>query len=67
LKLSARAVIKQAGLKAIRAALADRGRTSGLGPDWNPAAPEWQAGEGQLTKLVDDLIAMRLDDTAWLR
>src|ERR1700681_2121949 len=44
-----RVVIKQAGLKAIRAALADRGRTSDLGPDWNPAAPEWQAAEGQLT------------------
>jgi hypothetical protein len=62
-----RAVIKQAGLKAIRAALADRGRTSGLGPAWNPAAPEWQAAQGQLTRLVDDLIAVRLDDAAWFR
>jgi hypothetical protein len=62
-----RVVIKQAGLKAIRAALADRGRSSDLGPDWNPAAPEWQAAEGQLTKLVDDLIAARLDDATWFR
>ena len=62
-----RVVIKQAGLKAIRAALADPGRTNGLGADWNPAAPEWQAAEGQLTKLVDDLIAVRLDDAAWFR
>jgi hypothetical protein len=62
-----RVVIKQAGLKAIRAVLADRGRTLGLGPDWNPAAPEWQAAEGQLTKLVDDLVAVRLDDAAWFR
>lgn len=62
-----RVVIKQAGLKAIRTTLSDRGRTSGLGPEWNPAAPEWQAAEGQLTKLVDDMIAVRLDDAAWFR
>src|SRR5258706_661273 len=62
-----RAVIKQAGLKAIRAMLADRGRNSGFGPDWKPSAPDWQAAEGQLTKLVDGLIAVRLDDAAWFR
>ncbi|MBI3527913.1 MAG: hypothetical protein HY067_08080 [Betaproteobacteria bacterium] len=60
-------VIKQAGLKAIRAMLADRGLARGLGPDWNPAAPEWQAAEGQLAELVDDLIAVRLEDPAWFR
>lgn len=62
-----RVVIKQAGLKAIRTTLAARGRTFGLGLDWNPAAPEWQAAEARLTKLVDDLIATRLDDPAWFR
>jgi hypothetical protein len=62
-----RVVIKQAGLKAIRAALADRGRSSGLGPDWNPATPEWQGAERQLIQLVDDLIIVRLDDPAWFQ
>ena len=62
-----RVVIKQAGLKALRAALAARGRALALGPAWNPAAPEWQAAEGQSAKLVDGLIAVRLDDAAWFR
>ncbi len=36
-----------------------------MGSSWNPAALEWQAAEAQLTKLVDDLIATRLDDPGW--
>ncbi len=60
-----RVVIKQAGLKVIRASLAARGRGLDLGPDWNPAAPEWRAAEAQLAILVDGLIAARLDDPAW--
>jgi len=62
-----RVVIKQAGLKAIRATLAARGRGLGLGPDWNPAAPEWQSAEAQLAILVDRVIVARLDDPAWFR
>ena len=58
-----RVVVKQAGLKAIRTSLAARRR--GLGPDWNPAAPEWQAAEAQLANIVDGLIAARLDDPTW--
>jgi hypothetical protein len=60
-----RVVVKQAGLKAIRATLAARGR--GLGPDWNPAAPEWQSAESRLASLVDGVIVARLDDPAWFR
>lgn len=57
-----RVVVKQAGLKTIRSTLAAR---RGLGPDWNPAALEWQAAEAQLANLVDGLIAARLDDPTW--
>jgi hypothetical protein len=62
-----RVVAEQAGLKAIRAALAQRGKSEGLGAQWNPAAAEWQAAESVLEKRVEQLVADRLDDPAWFR
>ena len=62
-----RVYVKQAGLKAAREVLAERGRAAGLGPRWTPQAPEWQAAEAQLAVAVDDVIARRLDDPAWFR
>lgn len=62
-----RVYIKQVGLQAARALLAERGKAEGLGPGWGPQAPEWQGAELRLTEIVDDVIARRVDDPAWFR
>jgi len=62
-----RLYVKQAGLQSARTLLAERGKAEGLGADWSPRAPEWQGAEMQLTRVIDDLIARRVDDAAWFR
>jgi hypothetical protein len=62
-----RVYVKQAGLKAAREVLRERGRAAGLGPRWAPEAPEWQAAEAQLAATVDQVISHRLEDPAWFR
>lgn len=62
-----RLYVKQAGLKAVRELLAERGRAQGLGPDWDEHAPQWRAAELELTELVDAAIHRDVDDPAWFR
>ncbi len=62
-----RVYVKQAGLLEARELLAERGRAAGLGADWSPAAPAWKDAQAQLTALIDDRIARRIEDPAWFR
>jgi len=62
-----RIVVKQAGLKAFRQYIAEQGRRNALGPGWNMNAPEWQAAERKLVGAIDDLVATRLEQGAWMQ
>ncbi len=62
-----RLAVKQAGLGAVRALLAQRGRNGGLGHGWNAAAPEWQDAEAHFNRIVDGVIERGIEDPDWLR
>jgi hypothetical protein len=62
-----RVYVKQAGLLQARSLIAQRGHSAGLGRDWVPGVPEWQAAESHLTVLIDRTIAEQVDDPAWFR
>jgi hypothetical protein len=62
-----RVYVKQAGLQAAERLLAERGNAEGLGSQWGPQAPEWQAAEADLAGVVDAVIARGIEDPAWLR
>lgn len=60
-----RVYLKQAGLLKARALLRERGSAAGLGREWGPNAPAWQAAEHELTEIIDAVIAQRVEDPAW--
>jgi hypothetical protein len=62
-----RLYVKQAGLLAAKRLLDERGTAEGLGPQWSPQAPEWQAAEAELVRVIDGVIARGIEDPAWLR
>jgi hypothetical protein len=62
-----RVYVKQAALNAARGLLSERGAAAGLGRDWNLSHPEWQRAEAALTQGVDELIARRVTNPAWVR
>jgi len=62
-----RVYVKQAGLLEARALLASSGREAGLGPDWIRTAAQWQQVEAELTAIIDEVIAQRIEDPAWFR
>ena len=62
-----RLAVKQAGLGAARTLLARRGHDARLGRGWNAAAPEWQDAEAHFSRIIDGVIARRIDDPDWLR
>ncbi len=62
-----RLYVKQAGLLAAQRLLAERGQLAGLGPQWGPQAPEWQAAEAEQSALIDSIIARGIEDPVWLR
>ncbi len=59
--------MKQAGLGAARTLLARRGHDARLGRGWNAAAPEWQDAEAHFSRIIDGVIARRIEDSDWLR
>lgn len=61
-----RVYVKQVGLRAIRAMLSEERNTLKLGAEWNDSAPEWQAAERELVKIVDSLSARQIEDPQWL-
>jgi len=62
-----RVYVKQAGLLEARALLAGSGREAGLDSDWRRTAPAWQQAEAELTAIIDEIIAQRIEDPAWFR
>jgi hypothetical protein len=62
-----RVYIKQLGLNRAREMIAQQGHAAGLGAEWNDRVPEWQEAERRLTAVIDELIARRVEDPAWLR
>ena len=63
-----RIVVKQAGLKAARAVLAEEGRAAGLdAAQWNARTPEWQDAERLLAQRVETVVRDRIEDPAWFR
>jgi hypothetical protein len=62
-----RVYIKQLGLTQARTLIAQQGRAAGLGEQWSDQVPEWQEAERRLTAAVDEVIARRVEDPAWLR
>jgi hypothetical protein len=38
-----------------------------LGADWLRTAPAWQQAETELTAIIDEVIAQRIEDPAWFR
>ncbi|HKQ22864.1 MAG TPA: hypothetical protein VJT81_00295 [Burkholderiales bacterium] len=61
-----RLAVKQAGLGAARTLLARRGHDARLGRGWNAAAPEWQDAEVHFSRIIDAVIARRIEDPEWL-
>ena len=59
--------LKQESLLAIRALLARLGREQNLGPEWNPANPQWRRAEGRLLGRVTAAIAQEWASLDWLR
>jgi hypothetical protein len=56
----------QRALERVRRYLADAGRESKLGPDWNPQAPAWRDAEAEALASIASATRPRLDD-AWFR
>lgn len=61
-----RLAVRQAGIVAARALLAQRGKEAGLDPGWNPSAAEWRAAEARFRAIVDDVITRGIEDQSWL-
>lgn len=61
-----RVYVKQTGLRAIRAMLAEERNALNLGAEWNDSAPEWQAAETELVKILDSVVAREIEDPRWL-
>jgi hypothetical protein len=61
-----RAYVKQAGLLAAQRLLAERGVAERLGPQWGAQATEWRSAEAELISVVDQVIAVEIENPAWL-
>ena len=59
--------LKQESLLAIRALLARLGREQNLGPEWNPANPQWRRAEEQLLGAVMARVNEEFANLDWLR
>jgi hypothetical protein len=62
-----RVVVMQAGLKALRARLAEAGRRAGLDKGWNERAAEWIAAEARLEPVFNEISVRRLEQGTWLQ
>lgn len=58
--------LKQQSVLAARAQLARLGRERGLGPDWNAAAPHWQAAEAAMVATLTRDTRRQFSSLEWL-